>query len=197
MTLTERLVEQCRRPKGLLGGVMIGFMNLMDTGLTGWAVSQINTADSTATILDIGCGGGKTVRTLSKAFPQAKVFGVDYSEDAVRLTKSKNKSGMRAGRVNIWQADVCALPFEDNLFTCITAIRTHYFWPNLPQGLREAFRVLQKGGRLLLLSELYKISYHMAAYNTNASLSGLLYETGFRSVKVQERGGCVCVTATK
>ncbi len=197
MTLTEKLVEQCRRPEGLLGGVMLGFMNVMDTGLTNWAVSRIGADNSTACILDIGCGGGKTVRALSNNFPQAKVYGVDYSGDAVRLAANKNKGGVRAGRVIIRQADVCALPFEDNLFTHITAIRTHYFWPDLPRGLCEVFRVLQKGGRLLILSELYKISYHMTAYNTNASLSGLLYETGFRSVEIQERGGCSCVIAGK
>ena len=38
-----------------------------------------------AIILDIGCGGGKTIHTLSKRTPLGKIYGIDYSYQAVKI----------------------------------------------------------------------------------------------------------------
>ena len=39
-------------------------------------------------IIDIGCGDGRFTSELSKAFPDANVVGIDYSERAISLAKS-------------------------------------------------------------------------------------------------------------
>jgi methylase of polypeptide subunit release factors len=86
--IVDQLVEQCKEPKGLLGITMIRIMNIMDVGLNKWALQQIScTANK---ILDIGCGGGKTVYMLSKMYPKANIFGIDYSEAAVKTTRTKS-----------------------------------------------------------------------------------------------------------
>lgn len=195
MKIVEQLVEQCREPKGLLGIIMIRIMNIADVGLTKWALKQINCMDGK--ILDIGCGGGKTVCMLSKKCPESKIFGIDYSEDAVKTSIKKNKRRVNAGNIIIRQASVSSIPFPDNFFDCITAIRTHYFWPDLRQDLQEVFRVLDKGGQLLILSEVYKINYHMKQYNTNNGIRKLLKDTGFRSVEIYEKNQCICIIAAK
>jgi ubiquinone/menaquinone biosynthesis C-methylase UbiE len=48
------------------------------------------------------------------------------------------------------------LPFPDNIFDLITAVETHFWWPDLPNDLREVFRVIKAGGLLILIAEVYK-----------------------------------------
>ena len=38
----------------------------------------------------------------------------------------------------------------------ITAVETHYYWPNLRQDVEEVFRTLKPGGAFMLLAETYK-----------------------------------------
>ena len=193
--IVNKLVEQCKEPKGLLGITMIKIMNIMDSGLNQWALRQIHCTENK--ILDIGCGGGKTIYMLSKMYPKANIFGIDYSEAAVKTTIKKNKQKVKVGSIKISQASVSSMPFSDNFFNYITAIRTHYFWPNLKQDIEEVFRVLNKGGKFLIFSELYKINYHMTQYNTNNSIQQLLKDIGFKTVEILEKNRCICVIAEK
>lgn len=195
MKIVDQLVEQCKEPKGLLGIAMIRIMNVMDAGLNKWALRQINVTGNK--ILDIGCGGGKTVYMLSKMYPKSYIFGIDYSEAAVKTTIKKNKQKVKVGSIKISQSSVSSMPFSDDFFNYITAIRTHYFWPNLKQDMQEVFRVLSKGGKFLIFSELYKINYHMGQYTTNNSLQQLLKDIGFKTVEIQEKNQCICVIAEK
>lgn len=195
MKIIDKLVQQCREPEGLSGIMMIRIMNIMDTGLNKWALRKINRTDGR--ILDIGCGGGKTVYMLSEMNPDSEVFGIDYSEAAVKTTIDKNKQKVRRGIVNVRQANVSSMPFPDCYFDYITAIRTHYFWHDLEQDMQEVFRVLSRGGKFLILAELYKINYHMKQYNTSSSLKQLLYDTGFKTVEIYEKNQCICITAEK
>jgi SAM-dependent methyltransferase len=51
---------------------------------------------------------------------------------------------------------VSQLPFPDGMFDLVTAVETHFWWPNLPADMREVFRVLKPGGTLILIAEVYK-----------------------------------------
>jgi len=193
--IIDKLVEQCKEPKGLVGIIMVKIMNIMDAGLNKWALSQIDCTDDK--ILDIGCGGGKTVYMLSKMYPKANIFAIDYSESAVKTTIKKNKQKVKQGNIIISQASVSSMSFSDNFFDYITAIRTHYFWPNLKSDIQEVIRVIHKGGKFLIFSESYKINYHMSEYNTNDSIRQLLKDVGFKSVEIYEKNQCVCIIAEK
>jgi len=195
MKIIDILIEQCKKPKGLLGNFMIKTMEIMDVGLNKWALWKIDPSDGN--ILDIGCGGGKTIHALSKMYPEAKLFGIDYSEEAVKMAKKKNRQKIVEGSVVIKQSSVSTMPFSNNFFDYIVAIRTHYFWPNLKETMNEVFRVLNKKGKLLIFSELYKINYHMEHYNTDDSINQLLKETGFETVEIHKKNQCICIIAVK
>ena len=57
-------------------------------------------------ILDVGCGGGKTVNRLAKLAPKGKVYGVDYSEDSVKIAIKQNKKLIDSGNVEIFHVSV-------------------------------------------------------------------------------------------
>ena len=167
----------------------------MDSGLNQWAADQIDC--KTGSILEIGCGAGKEISLLRKKFPDCFICGMDYSPDAVRTAGKRNHNAIHAGKVKIVQGDVLALPFADNSFDYVLAIRTHYFWYELRPALEQVYSVIGSQGTLLILSEIVKIEYHMNEYNTDETLSELLRQIGFRSVKIKEKNRCICVIARK
>jgi ubiquinone/menaquinone biosynthesis C-methylase UbiE len=151
----EKMMKQCRKPTGTFGRFMARLMNYGHSKVTRWGLSHasINKDD---TILDIGCGGGKTVNTLAKAATQGKIYGIDYSEDCVKVTSKINKRFIGAGRVEILHTSVTSLPFSDDSFDLVTAVEAYYFWPDLIENLKEIRRVLKPGGSLLLINEAYR-----------------------------------------
>jgi ubiquinone/menaquinone biosynthesis C-methylase UbiE len=130
-------------------------MNASHSKLTDWGLSHIS-IENERSILDVGCGGGRTISKLAAIATQGKVYGVDYSDESVAATKRTNAQWIDRGRVEVRHGSVSQLPFPDNAFDLVTAVETHFWWPNLPGDMREIFRVLKPGGTLILIAEIYK-----------------------------------------
>src|SRR5215467_7422317 len=105
-----RLSRQVRKPGGWLGRRMLRAMNLTHAALTDWGLDQL-AVPNTAAILDIGCGGGRTVHRLVALAPGGKVVGLDYSATSVAASRDFNATEIEAGQVRIELASVAALPF--------------------------------------------------------------------------------------
>lgn len=148
-------IRQCRKPAWLPGRLVVAGMNVRHSGLTAWGLGHLSIR-ADAIVLDVGCGGGRTIETLAGLAPDGKVFGVDYAAASVAASKRHNASLIGAGRVDVRQASVSSLPFPPSTFDVITAVETHYYWPNLPQDVKEVLRVLKPGGAFMLLAETYK-----------------------------------------
>jgi ubiquinone/menaquinone biosynthesis C-methylase UbiE len=155
MTSRNTLEKQCSKPTGWLGRFTLWRMNKSHSKLTDWGLEHVSIPDH-YTILDVGCGGGRTVGKLAAIAPQGKVYGVDYSDESVAATKRTNAQWVNLGRVEVRHGSVSQLPFPDGMFDLITAVETHFWWPNLPGDMREVFRVLKPGGTLILIAEVYK-----------------------------------------
>ena len=155
MGLMERVVKQCRKPTGIFGRFMARSMNYGHRKGTRWGLSHVS-VNKDDTILDVGCGGGKTVNTLAKMATQGKVYGIDYSEDCVKVASKINKKLIVAGRVEILHTSVESLPFPPGFFDLVTAVETYYFWPDLIKNLEEIRRVLKPGGSVILINEAYR-----------------------------------------
>ncbi len=157
--LTVKLLKQTERPSGLFGRFFARTMNISHSRLTDWGLTHISIGRHD-TILDVGCGGGRTVRKLAAIAAEGRVCGIDYSEESVSVARSKNEQLINAGRVEIRHGSVSHLPFPDCTFDLVTAVETHYFWPDLVADIREVQRVLKPGGRLMILAEVYKGGRH-------------------------------------
>jgi len=147
--------RQCRRPSGWFGRRIARVMNVGHAGVTAWGLVHVTIAPDWR-ILDIGCGGGRNIRTLAETASTGHVDGVDYSPASLEVARDTNADLIESARVSIQQASVSQLPFPDGSFDLVTAVETHYYWPDLPKDLREILRVLKPGGQLLIIAETYK-----------------------------------------
>jgi ubiquinone/menaquinone biosynthesis C-methylase UbiE len=204
-------VTQCQKPRGWLGRLTLHRMNKSHSKLTDWGLTHIS-VQSHFTILDVGCGGGRTISKLAAIATQGKVFGVDYSADSVAVSQKLNASSVAAGRVEIRQASVSQLPFPDNTFDLVTAVETHFWWPDLPSDLREVHRVTKPGGQFAIIAEVYKGATAPAsrlvekfAPRTGMKMltpdehRNLLAAAGFADIQIDAKPekGWICATAKK
>ena len=109
------------RPEGWLGRFALRMMNLTHTPMAQWNLSFIDFQPDW-TILDVGCGGGKNIARMLKRCPQGQVYGIDYSEESVAMSRKKNKS-LLGSRCFIEQGNVMELPYETGKYDLVTA---HY-----------------------------------------------------------------------
>ena len=162
--------------------------------MTTWGLKYVNIKPDSV-IVDVGCGGGKTVSRLARRATQSKVYGIDHSADMVEYSKQVNKKLIEKNRVKIVQNSVEKTVFKDDSFDLVTAIETYYFWPNLEQAFREIRRILKNGGYLLFISEMikdgvYEVENAEIIAKTQVHLVPLheirrmLFSAGFSSVKV-------------
>ena len=80
------------------------------------------------------------------------VYGIDISEESVEKACKLN-ADVLGKQVFIQQGSVTELPYDDWKFDLVTAVETVYFWPNLPECIKEVYRVLKQGGRFVIMVE--------------------------------------------
>jgi ubiquinone/menaquinone biosynthesis C-methylase UbiE len=191
--------RQVRKPSGPFGRRIVRGMNLGHAAMTDWGLQQI-TVPKNAAILDVGCGGGRTVQRLAALAPDGNVVGLDYSAASVAVSRATNAHESETGRVRIEQGSVAELPFPDRTFDIVTAVETHYYWPDLPANVREILRVLKPGGAFVLIAETYRggpfrLLYGIimpllrAAFLTDAEHRELLTQAGFGDVTTEHVSG--------
>ena len=206
VALAVWLFLQVRKPSGWLGRRVVRAMNLGHAAMTEWGLQQV-TVSTNAAILDVGCGGGSTVRKLALLAPHGKVVGLDYSAASVAVSRATNAHAIEAGHVEIELGSVAALPFPDRSFELVTAVETHYYWPDLAANVREVLRVLKQGGTFILLAETYRggpfrFAYGIvmpllrAAFLSDAEHRDLLMQAGFTEVETKHRAGKNWILAT-
>lgn len=149
------MMLQVRKPSRWLGRVMLTVMNKSHASLTDWGLRPIEIR-AQDTILDVGCGGGRTINKLANIAAQGSVFGIDYAQGSLAASRDYNRQLIAEGRVKIEHASVSKLPFPDCRFDLVTAIETQYYWPNLAGDMSEILRVLKPGGKLVVIAENYK-----------------------------------------
>lgn len=149
------LLYQVRKPSRWIGGRFLRAMNVAHSALTDWGVSHVEIGKA-FTILDVGCGGGRTIGKLADAAPEGKVYGIDYSAESVAVSRKENAARIAEGRVEIGQASVSKLPFPDDRFDLVTAVETQYYWPDPVGDMKEIRRVLKPGGRAVVILETYR-----------------------------------------
>ena len=134
------------------------------------------TQDSTANILDVGCGTGANLEMLSE-FGAAE--GVDVSTEALSFCQARGLEKVKLGAAE-------ALPYDDNSFDLATGLDVVEHLDDDLAGLKEMRRVLRPGGRALLFVPAFMflwgvqddISNHRRRY-TLKGLKDVVRKAGF------------------
>ncbi|MGD9365977.1 MAG: class I SAM-dependent methyltransferase [Desulfobacteraceae bacterium] len=108
-----------------------------------------------ANVLDIGCGGGRTLETLASLVKFGKAVGIDYSEDSVAVARKRNRKRIVSGRVEVLHGSVSSMPFSDATFDFVTAVESYYFWHDITADLAEIRRVMKPNGQLVIIAGMY------------------------------------------
>jgi ubiquinone/menaquinone biosynthesis C-methylase UbiE len=93
-------------------------------------------------VLDVGTGTGAAALFLAREFPQARVRGVDISEEMIRTAQSKVELDPE-GRIAFKVADASNLPYGDGHFDLVTHV-------NVPPFFSEIARVLAPEGQVIV-----------------------------------------------
>lgn len=205
----SKLLNQWQKPTGWLGRAVVWAMNVSHSKLTDWGLKHVS-IEKHWTILDVGCGGGMTVHKLAAIAAQGMVYGIDFSDESVTVSRRTNKRLMRMGRVEILHGSVSCLPFSDSMFDLVTAVDSHYYWPDLAADLQEVLRVLKPGGQLMIIGEGYRgglfgglyqqwAEQFKIAYQSVRELGEVLSIAGYSDVQPFEEAdrGWICLMGNK
>jgi ubiquinone/menaquinone biosynthesis C-methylase UbiE len=99
-------------------------------------------------VLDVGTGPGTLVRDLARRLPGLQVYGIDLSEDMIKLARAHARHEHLEERVQFESGDVAHLPYPDQSFDVVVSTISMHHWSELAQPLRELYRVLRPGGRV-------------------------------------------------
>jgi SAM-dependent methyltransferase len=203
------LTRQCRKPMWGLGRLFLWIMNRSHQAVTAWGLKHLS-LEKDFTVLDVGCGGGKTLHTLATLASEGAVYGIDHSAESVAASRRTNRAAIAANRVDVRQGTVSHLPFPDGMFDVVTAVETHYYWPNPGADLHEIQRVMKPGGALLIVAETYRgrrfdalylpaMKLLRAMYLTPDEHKDLLSTAGYSDVAVFEerKKGWLCAVGRK
>lgn len=205
----HKLVENAVKPTGFWGKLMISSMNKGHNELTDWALGHLAVKNGDI-LLDVGCGGGRTVSKLCERVGSGKVYGIDYSELCVKKSEKLNHKNILCGKAVIFQSSVSSLPFGDESFNAVTAIETYYFWPDKLGDLREIYRTLKCGGKILLVFEMLRDENDPEKWApvekrlgieavTRDGIEEMLVRAGYQNIHTFVRGGTswMCAVAEK
>ncbi len=111
-------------------------------------------------LLDIGCGRGAVLLMAAQLLPRGRAVGIDLwstkdqSGNAEQVTRRNAALEGVAERVELHTADMRQLPFDDGSFDVVVSSLAIHNVPGAGErarALRDAARVLKKGGKLVIV----------------------------------------------
>jgi len=120
--------------------------SLINTNRVMMELGKISSGDK---ILDAGCGVGGAALYLSET-KQAEVTGITLSEKQIELATQSLKQKKLENKVTFLLMDYTNTSFDDESFDVVWACESVSSVDDKNLFIKEAFRVLKKGGRLIL-----------------------------------------------
>lgn len=199
----KKLVAQAQKPQGFFGRLFAKGMNKGHDKMALWGLSNFSFKNGDR-LLDVGCGGGQNILNLFRQYPDSAVDGIDYSPESVRVSRKMHAKRLGA-KCRIDEGNVLSLPYADESYGGVTGFETIYFWDPLVDGLKEIYRVLKPGGRVLLVEESndperakiwLEACEGMTVYTPEDQFAALK-EAGFRNIEIKTQGDWVAASGIK
>jgi SAM-dependent methyltransferase len=145
-----------------------------------------------ATVLDAGCGSGRTLQELT---PYGEVHGIELDPGAAELARSRGRGEVRIGRLE-------ELPWDSGTFDLITCLDVIEHTPDDRVTLRELRRVTKPGGFLLVtvpayqgLWSMHDVANHHYRRYSRSRLRAAALESGWRQQRVTSFNGLLLAPA--
>ncbi|MEO6903996.1 MAG: methyltransferase domain-containing protein [Bacteroidia bacterium] len=94
-------------------------------------------------VLDIGCGSGLFCNLISET--GASITGIDASEAMIVEAKGRHQS------IKFLVGEMEELPFLDGVFNIVSGFNSFQYAANITNALKDAKRVLVRGGKLVTM----------------------------------------------
>lgn len=120
--------------------------SLVNTNRVLAELAQIKTGDK---VLDAGCGVGGAAFFLASTYG-AEVTGISLSEKQINYANETAKTHPAGKSVSFQIADYTQTPFDDASFDVVWACESSSSAVDKKAFIKEAYRVLKPGGRLIL-----------------------------------------------
>ena len=140
-------MSQFAKPTGFFGKILAKGMARGHKKFYKNALKAINPKKDDK-YLEIGFGSGIFIKKYMSHV--SKIAGIDYSEDMVKLASNINRKLVESGKAEFKQGYASSLPWDDNEFTVVAAIEVFFFLNETEKTLKEIFRILKPGGRLII-----------------------------------------------
>ena len=136
--------ENTRKPVGLGGKIMVAMMNLGHSPVARWGLRFLELAPD-ARVLDCGCGTGPMIQLLHDKYPEKHYVGLDLTPEMIKVAQDKKLSN-----TEFIVGDSENLPFAESSFDAVICSNSFHHYPNPQAFFNSTYRVLRKGGRLVL-----------------------------------------------
>ena len=102
-------------------------------------------------ILDLATGTGDLAIKMAKRIPQAKIMGVDLSENMLAIAAEKVRRQGLDDHIALYQGDAEELHLTDSVVDVVTVAFGVRNFANIEKGLSEIMRSLRSGGYIVIL----------------------------------------------
>ncbi len=101
-------------------------------------------------LLDVGFGYGEQDRIFLNEFDCGRITGINITETQVHEAYHRLDSTSSSHRMSFTVGDAVRLPYPSGQFDRLVALESPFHFRSREDFLREAFRVLEPGGKLVL-----------------------------------------------
>lgn len=102
------------------------------------------------TIIDVGTGPGRLPIEIAKQVENAKVFGIDLSQDMIKIAKRNADREGVGDRVKFKVGSAYDTGFENNSIDLVVSTETMHHLSKPLNAFNEMYKILKRGGEVWL-----------------------------------------------
>ena len=164
----EKIAPQLKQPKGEFGIEVGEKMNEANAYMSTHTYNMLEIKKEDK-IFEVGFGNGHFIPYILNKAEQVSYAGIDISQTMVDEASKKNALYIKQGTVELINANVSKIPFDNNTFDKVCTVNTLYFWENPEKDMKELCRILKPGGKLIVavrpLNELQRAEFEKHGFN--------------------------------